>query len=88
MGHVKKAGWTVNNADCTLIAEEPRISPHVAAMRANIAQDLGIEPDRIGIKATTNERMGFLGRREGIAAIAVVLLVRETENSDKPTTDD
>ena len=61
----------VINVDATLIAEAPKIAPHVAAMRANIAEALGIPVGRVGVKATTNERMGFLGRGEGIAALAV-----------------
>lgn len=61
----------VINVDATLIAEAPKIAPHVATMRANIAEALGIPIARVGVKATTNERMGFLGRGEGIAAIAV-----------------
>lgn len=67
-------GLTVGNADLTVIAEEPRLSSHVPQMRANIAADLGIDPDRVNVKATTNEKMGFVGRAEGIAAHAVVLL--------------
>ena len=61
----------VINVDATLVAEAPKISPHVAAMRANIAEALGIPIARVGVKATTNEGMGFLGRGEGIAALAV-----------------
>lgn len=67
-------GLTVGNADVTVIAEEPRLSGHVAQMRANIAADLGIAPERVNIKATTTEKMGFVGRAEGIVAHAVVLL--------------
>src|SRR5690606_10552231 len=79
MARVTAEGWRVNNADCTLIAEEPRIGPHAEAMRSNIAKDLGVEVGCVGIKATTNERIGFVGRREGIAALAVVLLVRRNQ---------
>ncbi len=61
----------VINVDATLIAEAPMIGPHVATMRANIADALGIPLGRVGVKATTNEGMGFLGRGEGIAALAV-----------------
>lgn len=61
----------VINVDATLIAEAPKIGPHVAQMRANLAEALGIPLGRVGVKATTNERMGFLGRGEGIAAMAV-----------------
>lgn len=62
---------TIVNVDSTLILEAPKIGPHVAAMKSNIALALGIPVRRLGIKATTNERLGFLGRGEGIAAMAV-----------------
>ena len=68
---VGKKGGRVINIDATLVAEAPKISPHVASMRANLANALGLDARRVGIKATTNERMGFLGRGEGIAALAV-----------------
>jgi 2-C-methyl-D-erythritol 2,4-cyclodiphosphate synthase len=68
---VKERNGRVINIDATLVAEAPKISPHVAAMRANLAGSLGLDPKRVGVKATTNERMGFLGRGEGIAALAV-----------------
>jgi 2-C-methyl-D-erythritol 2,4-cyclodiphosphate synthase len=64
-------GARVINIDATLIAEEPRIGPFVAEMRKNLAEALQIPVARVGVKATTNERMGFLGRQEGIAAMAV-----------------
>ena len=64
-------GGRVLNIDATLIAEAPKIMPHVAAMRANLAAALGLPVARVGVKATTNERMGFIGRDEGIAALAV-----------------
>ena len=64
-------GGSVINIDATLIAEAPKIGPHVARMRENIAAALQIPVARVGVKATTNERMGFLGRGEGIAAMAV-----------------
>ncbi len=67
-------GWTVVNADITLVCERPRISPHVAQMQANIAADLGLDPEDISIKATTTEGMGFCGRGEGIVTFAVVLI--------------
>lgn len=67
-------GWRLCNADLTLIAEAPKLRPHVAAIQANLAADLGVEADRIGVKATTHERLGALGRGEGLAAHAVVLL--------------
>lgn len=59
------------NIDCTIVAEAPKINPHVSEMRANLAETLGLNVARVGVKATTNERMGFLGRGEGIAAMAV-----------------
>jgi 2-C-methyl-D-erythritol 2,4-cyclodiphosphate synthase len=64
----------VVNIDATLLAQAPRMAPHMARMIANIAADLGIEPAAINIKATTTEQLGFIGRLEGIAAQAVVLL--------------
>ncbi len=67
-------GLGVGNADVTILAEEPRLAAHVAQMRANIAADLGIDTARVNVKATTSEKMGFVGRGEGIAAHAVVLL--------------
>lgn len=76
MQAVRAAGWQVGNIDATVIAQAPRIAPHVAAMRANIAADLGIEPSAVNVKGKTNERLGFEGRGEGIAAEAVALLVR------------
>ncbi len=66
-----EAGLKIVNVDSTLIVEAPRVLPHREAMRLNIGAALGIPPERVGIKATTNETMGFVGRREGIAAMAV-----------------
>jgi 2-C-methyl-D-erythritol 2,4-cyclodiphosphate synthase len=59
------------NIDATVIAQEPKLAPHVQAMKSNIAGALGLNLNRVGIKATTNEHMGFVGRGEGIAAMAV-----------------
>ncbi len=80
MDAVRQAGWQVGNIDATVIAQAPRIAPHVAAMRANIAADLGIAVTDVNVKGKTNERLGFEGRGEGIAAHAVVLLVRADQN--------
>lgn len=66
-----EAGLKIVNVDSTLIAEAPKVLPHREAMRKNIGEALGIPPERVGIKATTNELMGFVGRKEGIAAMAV-----------------
>ena len=71
---VKREGWQLGNADLTVIAQRPRLAAHVAAMRACIAQDLDCEEARINVKATTTEKLGFIGREEGLAAEAVVLL--------------
>ncbi|MBI4987476.1 MAG: 2-C-methyl-D-erythritol 2,4-cyclodiphosphate synthase [Rhodocyclales bacterium] len=70
------AGYRVVNVDATVIARAPRMAPHVAAMAANIAADLGIEPGCVSIKAKTTESLGFTGRGEGIAAQAVALIER------------
>ena len=68
---VTERGGRVLNVDATLVAEAPKISPHVAQMRTNLAGALRLDPRRVGVKATTNEHMGFLGRGEGMAALAV-----------------
>ena len=71
---VAAEGFGIVNADITIIAQEPRMSPYTAAMRENIRVDLGLDITRINIKATTTERMGFTGRGEGIAVLAIALL--------------
>jgi 2-C-methyl-D-erythritol 2,4-cyclodiphosphate synthase len=76
MATVRAAGWRVGNVDATVIAQAPRIAPHVAAMATNIAADLGIESGCVNVKGKTHERLGFEGRQEGIVTQAVVLLVR------------
>jgi 2-C-methyl-D-erythritol 2,4-cyclodiphosphate synthase len=68
---VSVRGGRIVNIDATVIAQAPKIYPHIAAMKQQIGQALGMEPRKIGIKATTNEHMGFIGREEGIAAMAV-----------------
>ena len=68
---VREQGGRLINIDASLVAEAPKIAPHLAAMKANLATVLGLAERRIGIKATTNEQMGFLGRKEGVAAMAV-----------------
>ena len=68
-------GLRVSNLDSTIVAQAPRMGPHIDAMCANIAQDMGVATERVNVKATTTERMGYIGRGEGIAAHAVVLLV-------------
>jgi len=71
---VRQAGFAVANVDATIIAQAPKMAPHIAQMVANIAADLGIAPSRVNVKATTTERLGFTGRGEGIAAEAVAAL--------------
>ena len=71
-----KEGWMLNNADISLLAEAPRIKPYVTQMQTRIAEVLGCDSARITIKATTTEKLGFVGREEGIVAMAVVLLSR------------
>ncbi len=74
MAKVAQAGWSVVNVDATIHAQSPKMRPHAGAMAANIAQDLTIRPQEVNIKAKTNEGLGYLGRKEGIAATVVVLL--------------
>ncbi|HSR69703.1 MAG TPA: 2-C-methyl-D-erythritol 2,4-cyclodiphosphate synthase [Acidobacteriota bacterium] len=71
---VRGKGWKVANLDLTVIAEEPKIKPHVEAIEANLCRTLHIKPEQVGVKATTMEGAGAVGRREGIAVMAVVLL--------------
>ena len=71
---VAEAGFRIVNVDSTIIAQAPRMAPHVAKMIGNIAADLGVKPAAVSVKATTTENLGFAGRGEGIAAQAIVLL--------------
>lgn len=75
-GLLAEAGWRTGNVDATIIAQAPRMAPHIPGMRVNIAADLGIEAEAVNVKATTTERLGFTGRGEGIAAETVCLIVR------------
>jgi 2-C-methyl-D-erythritol 2,4-cyclodiphosphate synthase len=70
-------GYIVNNIDSTIVLELPRLSPYITLMQNEIASVLKIEPDRVSVKATTSERLGFTGRKEGVAAYATVLLTRK-----------
>jgi len=74
MAMISSKGWKVENADCTLVLESPKINPHIDQMKAALAPILGISESDISIKATTNEGLGYVGRREGINATSVVLL--------------
>jgi 2-C-methyl-D-erythritol 2,4-cyclodiphosphate synthase len=69
-------GWGVVNVDATVVCEEPKIAPHAAEMAERLAGALGVEPARVSVKGTTNEGMGFVGRGEGIAAVAVAMIAR------------
>ncbi len=71
---VQRAGWVLGNLDATLIAQAPRMAPHIEAMRENLAEDMAATVAQVNVKATTTETLGFTGRGEGIAAHAVVLL--------------
>ncbi|MGB3316147.1 MAG: bifunctional 2-C-methyl-D-erythritol 4-phosphate cytidylyltransferase/2-C-methyl-D-erythritol 2,4-cyclodiphosphate synthase [Albidovulum sp.] len=75
-GLARDRGYTISNADVTLVCERPKIGPHAIEMAAELARITGVEPDRISVKATTSERLGFTGREEGIAAIATITLVK------------
>jgi 2-C-methyl-D-erythritol 2,4-cyclodiphosphate synthase len=76
-GQLRERSWRVGNVDATVIAQAPKMAPHIARMTAHIADDLGIALDRVNVKATTTEKLGFTGRREGIAAEAVCLIGRD-----------
>lgn len=69
-------GYSISNVDVTIIAQSPKMAPHIDAMRANVAADLDVDVDRVSVKATTTERLGFTGRSEGIAAAATCLVVK------------
>lgn len=72
-----ESGYAVGNVDATVIAQRPKIAPYISQMKQHIADDLGIDVSQVGVKAKTNERLGFLGREEGIAVQAVALLFRK-----------
>ncbi|SSY70909.1 2-C-methyl-D-erythritol 2,4-cyclodiphosphate synthase [Alysiella crassa] len=74
---VQKLGWKIINLDSTIIAQQPKLKPHIPAMRQNLAADLGLPENCINIKGKTNEKLGYLGRMEGIEAQAVVLLIQK-----------
>ncbi|WP_444930218.1 2-C-methyl-D-erythritol 2,4-cyclodiphosphate synthase [Microbulbifer sp. SSSA002] len=77
VGLIDSKGYRLVNADMTLIAQAPKMAPHIDGMRANIAADCGVDCDAVSVKATTTEKLGFTGRGEGIAAQAIVLLERK-----------
>lgn len=73
---IQTQGWRIGNIDSVIVAERPKLKPHIKTMRDRLAEILELQPDQIGIKATTNEKLGPVGREEGIAAYAVALLER------------
>lgn len=72
-----KAGWVIGNVDSTIVAQRPKLAPYLAQMQQNLATAMGIQPDQINVKATTEEKLGFTGSGEGMAAQAIALLCRE-----------
>ncbi|WP_129933975.1 MULTISPECIES: 2-C-methyl-D-erythritol 2,4-cyclodiphosphate synthase [unclassified Pseudomonas] len=75
VGIVKAKGWKVGNVDATIVAQAPKMAPHIETMRQLIAEDLQVELDQVNVKATTTEKLGFTGREEGIAVHSVALLL-------------
>ena len=79
---VRKAGYLIGNIDSTILAQHPKMAPHISQMVENIADECAIAPGRVNVKATTTEELGFVGRSEGIAAHAVVLLQRADDKNN------
>jgi len=73
---IRKKGYEFGNADCTICAEEPKLSPHIPTMQSCLSEVMGVDPDLISIKATTSEKLGFVGRKEGIAAYVTALVYK------------
>lgn len=73
---VKEQGYELGNVDCTVIAQKPKLAPHIEEIRSSVAELLEADVSKVNVKATTNEKIGFLGREEGIAALAVILLTK------------
>lgn len=74
---LRSEGWKVGNVDATIIAQRPKLAPHIPTMRDNLAARMGVEPGQVNVKATTEEKLGFTGSGEGMAAHAVCLLTKE-----------
>ena len=77
LGSLSQGGWRIGNADMTVIAQEPKLAPFIPQMRERLARVAGVDAERINIKATTTEHLGFTGRKEGIAALAIVLIEQQ-----------
>ncbi|MEY2858878.1 MAG: hypothetical protein RLZZ74_3191 [Cyanobacteriota bacterium] len=73
---IQAQGWLIGNIDSTIVAEQPKLKPHLKSMRSSLAKAMAIDLDQVSIKATTNEKLGPVGREEGICAYAIALLVR------------
>ncbi|ELX8379516.1 2-C-methyl-D-erythritol 2,4-cyclodiphosphate synthase [Providencia vermicola] len=84
--HVRAKGYSIGNIDVTIMAQAPKMLPHIPQMRVNIAEDLECHMDDINVKATTTEQLGFVGRKEGIACAAVVLLVKDNGSENHECT--
>jgi len=78
MAAVSEKGYRVGNVDITIMAQAPKMAPHILSMRENIAGDLSVDLDQVNVKATTTEKLGFVGRKEGIAVEAVALLLSQS----------
>ncbi|MEL7007233.1 MAG: 2-C-methyl-D-erythritol 2,4-cyclodiphosphate synthase [Cyanobacteria bacterium J06555_3] len=76
---IQSQGWQIGNVDSTVVAEQPKLKPHLKSMRSSLARTMEIEPEQISVKATTNEKLGPVGQEEGICAYAVVLLIRQSD---------
>ena len=76
---LKSEGWAIQNIDCTVLAQVPKIAPYVEEMKKHIASTLSLRPDLVGIKASTTEKLGFVGREEGLLASVMVLLLRDED---------
>lgn len=74
---VEEKGWTINNVDCTVCLETPKVNPHIHEMKKALAPLMNIAEDDVSIKATTNEKLGYIGREEGVCSYAVALLQKE-----------
>lgn len=82
--YVKEQGYELGNVDCTVIAQKPKLAPYIEVMRASIAELLEADISQVNVKATTSEHLGFTGREEGIAALAVILLTKRPLSLDVP----
>jgi len=83
IGLAAQSGWEVGNLDTTLIAQQPKLAPHLSKMVENISRCCDVAPEQVNVKATTTEQLGFEGRQEGISAHAVVILVSQTVQSER-----